>query len=168
LAKIESGRIVLARQDVDINELITDVVSEQQGDLNDANHRLVVKLPKQPIVISVDIHSLRMVIENVLSNAIKYTLPGGTISLRVHRKDSLTYIKIKDTGVGIAPADTKKIFEQFSRLPNAMSQAVGGTGIGLYLAKHLVELHGGTIEVSSRPGQGSTFTIVLPDGKEPV
>jgi signal transduction histidine kinase len=168
LAKIESGRIVLARQDVDVNELITDVVNEQQGDIDEAGHHLAVRLPRKPVIINADIHSLRMVIENVLSNAIKYTLPGGTITIRVYKKNREAYIVVKDTGVGIAPADMKKIFEQFSRLPNAMSQQVGGTGIGLYLAKHLVELHGGSVEVQSQPDAGSTFTIVLPDGKEEV
>jgi signal transduction histidine kinase len=168
LAKIESGRIVLARQDVDVNELITDVVNEQQGEIDDAEHHLVVRLPKKPVIINADLHSLRMVIENVLSNSIKYTLAGGTITLKVYKKGGFAYIEVKDTGVGIAPADIKKIFEQFSRLPNAMSQQVGGTGIGLYLAKHLVELHGGTVEVVSEPEKGSTFTIMLPNGKEGV
>jgi two-component system, OmpR family, phosphate regulon sensor histidine kinase PhoR len=159
---------VLARQNVDLNELVSDVVNEQQSDISGAQHRLVVKLAEKPHVVNVDIHSLRMVIENVLSNAIKYTLPGGTITIKVHRKGTKTLIDIKDTGIGIASSDMKKIFEQFSRLPSAVSLRVSGTGIGLYLAKHLVELHGGSIEVVSQPDKGSTFHIVLPETKEEI
>jgi signal transduction histidine kinase len=73
---------------------------------------------------------------------------------------------VTDTGIGIELRDIDKIFNQFSRLDNAMSQQVGGTGIGLYLAKNLVELHGGAIQVESVPGKGSTFTITLPIGSE--
>ena len=107
-----------------------------------------------------------MAIENLVSNAIKYTPAGGEIVIRVRRDDRAAYIKVKDTGVGIASGDIEKLFKQFSRLPNEMSLRVGGTGIGLYLAKHLVELHGGRIEVSSSPDHGSLFTIVLPLRKE--
>jgi signal transduction histidine kinase len=105
---------------------------------------------------------LRMAIENLLSNAIKYTQPGGRLVVGVRKYHGQAYITVQDNGVGIDGNDTVKIFNQFSRLPNEMSQRVEGTGIGLYLAKHLVELHKGQIQVVSQPGKGSTFTIVLP------
>jgi signal transduction histidine kinase len=162
LAKIDSGRIVLAKQPTDLNSLIEDIVNEQQPDIAEANHSLMLKLPKKPLVATVDGHTLRMAIENILSNAIKYTPTGGEISVRMRHDDTNIYIRIKDNGVGIAQSDIEKLFKQFSRLPNEMSLRVGGTGIGLYLAKHLVELHGGRIEVTSHSGSGSLFTIILP------
>jgi signal transduction histidine kinase len=162
LAKIESGRIVLARQTTDINSLMEDIITEQQPDIQASKHKVQVKLPKRPLILYVDSHTLRMAIENIISNAIKYTPKGGEVTIRVFKTHEHAFIRVKDSGIGIAQADTDKLFKQFSRLPNEMSLSVGGTGIGLYLAKHLVELHGGTITVKSAPGKGSTFTIILP------
>lgn len=162
LAKIESGRIVLARQETDLNSLMEDIITEQQPDIQASKHTVQVNLPKRPLLLNVDGHTLRMAIENIISNAIKYTPKGGEVIIRVYKTHDHVFIRVKDSGVGIAQSDTDKLFKQFSRLPNEMSLSVGGTGIGLYLAKHLVELHGGTITVKSAPKKGSTFTIVLP------
>ncbi len=162
LAKIDAGRIVLAPTPTDLNELITDIVTEQRPDIQAANHGLKLELPKKPVIIQADSHMLRMAIENVLSNAIKYTPSSGKIGIRLFQRIGHTYIRITDNGVGIAKHDQREMFKQFTRLPNEMSQHVGGTGIGLYLAKHLVELHGGAIVVDSKQGKGSTLTIILP------
>jgi signal transduction histidine kinase len=165
LAKIDAGRIVLAKQDINLNEFVTDIVNEQKPDIKTAKHKVKLELYRKPIITNADPHMLRMAIENLLSNAIKYTHQGGMITIRTHKSRSNVIVSIKDTGIGIDQADTDKIFQQFSRLPNEMSQQVGGTGIGLYLAKHLVELHDGRIEVHSTSGKGSTFTIILPTAK---
>ncbi|HSW66328.1 MAG TPA: CHASE domain-containing protein [Bacillota bacterium] len=162
LAKIDAGRIVLAPTMTNLGELIQDIAAEQKPDVDAAHHHLKIDIPKKPIELSVDAHMLRMAIENVLSNAIKYTPTQGTISVSLFRRMGHIYIRITDTGVGIAQQDLEKMFKQFTRLPNEMSQQVGGTGIGLYLAKHLIELHGGTITVESQLGEGSTFTVILP------
>jgi signal transduction histidine kinase len=162
LAKIDSGRIVLARQATNLGDLVNDVVNEQRADITASNHSVKLKLPKRPIIINADSHMLRMAIENLLSNAIKYTDPGGKLSVVVHRTRMHAEVSVTDNGIGIEDNDIAKIFNQFSRLPNEMSQRVEGTGIGLYLAKHLVELHKGTIQVISEPGKGSTFTVILP------
>jgi signal transduction histidine kinase len=168
LAKIDSGRIVLAKTMTNLGDLIHDVVNEQTSDVAAAGHKLDVKLPNKPIMAKVDTHTLRMAIENLVSNAIKYTPPGGTIKITLRRERHKAFIVVEDTGVGIAQSDIDKIFRQFSRLPNEMSQSVEGTGIGLYLAKHLVELHKGAIRVTSQAGKGSTFTIELPIKAEPM
>jgi signal transduction histidine kinase len=162
LAKIGSGRIVLAKQPTNLGDLITDITNEQRHDIDSARHQVTIHTPDDPVTVFSDTHMLRMAIENILSNSIKYTPQGGKIDIRVRTDKSKAYVTIADTGVGIKPGDKEKIFRQFSRLPNEMSQHVGGTGIGLYLAKHLVELHKGSIEVESEQGKGSTFTIALP------
>lgn len=162
LAKIDAGRIVLAKQPTNLDELVSDVVNEQRPDVEAAEHQLRVELPPDPITISADTHMLRMALENLVSNAIKYTPAGGRITVRVFKDDDYAFTSVSDTGVGIKPEDKDKIFRQFSRLANEMSQQVGGTGIGLYLAKHLVELHKGFIAFESEPGKGSTFTIAMP------
>lgn len=162
LAKIDSGRIVLAKQLTNLNELVKDIVNEQKPDIEAAKHTIEVELPKEPMIIHADTHMLRMAIENLLSNAIKYTPSGGHIGVRVFKEGPYACISIIDTGVGIDPSDKEKVFRQFSRLSNELSQQVGGTGIGLYLAKHLVELHNGHISMESEPGRGSVFTIAMP------
>jgi len=162
LAKIESGRIVLAKQLTNLNELASDVINEQKPDIQAAKHSISVAMPKSPMVIYADIHMLRMAIENLLSNAIKYTPRGGKIMVKIYKNNAEAIIEITDNGVGIKAGDIDIIFRQFSRLSNVMSQQVGGTGIGLYLAKHLVELHNGRVTVQSEPGKGSTFSIVMP------
>ncbi|HEX7963657.1 MAG TPA: CHASE domain-containing protein [Candidatus Saccharimonadales bacterium] len=162
LAKIDSGRIVLARQTTDLNDLVKDIVTEQRPDIAAAKHHLKLQLSKRPVMANVDTHMLRMALENILSNAIKYTPEGGHIKVQVRRLRLHALIEVTDDGVGINPGDINEIFRQFSRLPNEMSQRVEGTGIGLYLAKHLIELHKGSIRVISKPGQGSTFTIEVP------
>ena len=162
LAKIDAGRIVLARQETNLGELLQDIINEQEPDIKNADHRLSVRLPKRPITVNVDAHMLRMAIENILSNAIKYTPQRGRIGIHLKKDRVNAHIIISDNGVGIAEDDFAKLFKQFSRLPNEMSQRVGGTGVGLYLAKHLVELHGGSVNVRSQVGQGATFTITLP------
>ncbi len=116
----------------------------------------------------IDEHMLRMAIENVISNAIKYTLSGGKITVSLHRKVSIVDIVVKDNGVGIAQKDLAKLYKLFTRLDNPETPNVSGTGVGLYLAKHLVELHDGDLTVNSQLGQGSTFVISLPTKKRPV
>jgi signal transduction histidine kinase len=162
LAKIESGRIVLTKQETNLNELVADIVNEQRADIEAARHTIQVKLPKKPLRTKADTHMLRMAVENLLSNAIKYTPTNGRIVVKAEKEGAQAKISIIDNGIGIQSEDLGKIFRQFSRLSNEMSQQVGGTGVGLYLAKHLVELHQGTVDVVSEPGKGSTFTISLP------
>jgi two-component system, OmpR family, sensor histidine kinase VicK len=162
MAKIDSGRIVLARQDTNMNELLHDIAGEQKPDIENAKHTIALKLPKKPILLHVDTHMLRMAIENLLSNAIKYTPQGGNIVVKMHKDADNLHIVISDNGVGIDEADFSKLFKQFTRLPNEMSQRVSGTGVGLYLAKHLVALHHGSISVRSKLAEGATFTITLP------
>jgi signal transduction histidine kinase len=162
MAKIGSGRIVLAKKPIVLCDLVNDVINEQRGDIDAAEHNLVVKMPQKQITLLADTHMLRMAIENLLSNAIKYTPKGGRITVRVYQDDAYAKVAISDSGIGIDPKDVDTIFRQFVRLENETSQQVGGTGIGLYLAKHLVELHDGRVLVKSAPGKGSTFTISLP------
>jgi signal transduction histidine kinase len=168
LAKIDAGRMILAKQDTRLVDLVTDIINEQRADIAASKHKLSTDFPKRQVMVQADIHMLRMAIENILSNAIKYTPPGGKLSVRVRGSKSRALVIIQDSGVGIEPADIGKVFRQFSRLPNEMSQQVGGTGIGLYLARHLIELHGGAINVTSEPGKGSTFTITLPVANVPI
>lgn len=161
LAKLEAGRIVLAEHKFDLSEMIREVMDEQRDDAKRGEVDIELQAPPRGVIIG-DSHMLRMVVENLISNAIKYTAPGGKVTVRLNQRGKSWVISVKDTGVGIAGKDLGKLFKQFSRISNARSDFVTGTGIGLYLAHHLVVLHGGTISVSSSESKGSTFTVRLP------
>ena len=103
-----------------------------------------------------------MVIENIIDNASKYTPNGKSITITSYAENSNVHIAISDQGVGIEQHDIDKVFQKFSRLHNPLSLSVDGTGLGLYWAKKIVDLHDGTIVVRSNPGEGSVFEIVLP------
>lgn len=163
LAKLDAGRIVLAKTNFNLSDVVESVVDEQHDDAEKAKIKLTVKTPKNAKIYA-DAHMFRMVLENVVSNAIKYTHPGGKVAVRLMRQGDDYVIEVKDTGVGIKEAEIPLLFKQFSRISNERSHLVSGTGVGLYLAKNLMDLHGGSIEVKSREGKGSTFTIRTPRG----
>lgn len=161
LAKLESGRIVLSEYKFDISDMLREVVDEQREDAKKGEITLEIQAPTTGVIVG-DSHMLRMVFENLLSNAIKYTLPKGIVTVRLNRRGTYWILSVKDTGVGIAKRDLNKLFKQFSRISNSRTEYVTGTGVGLYLSYHLVKLHGGTIRVSSKEAQGSTFSVRIP------
>ena len=98
---------------------------------------------------------------NLIDNAIKYTPPGGTITLSLHREGNWANLEVSDTGIGIAPEHLAHIFDRFYRVDKARSRTSGGTGLGLAIVKGIAEQHGGRVTVTSEPGRGSTFTVWL-------
>jgi signal transduction histidine kinase len=110
-----------------------------------------------------------MVIENILDNAGKYSQEGSQITIDIKQSDFYTNVSIKDSGVGIRKVDIKKLFEKFVRIDNSLSASVNGTGLGLYWAKKILDLHDGSIEVTSKINKGSTFTLKTPtqEAKKP-
>ncbi|MGD0091893.1 MAG: ATP-binding protein [Planctomycetota bacterium] len=99
---------------------------------------------------------------NLLDNAVKYTPEEGTISVSAKADAAAVTVEVSDNGIGIPAQDLPRIFERFYRVDKSRSRDMGGTGLGLAIVKHIVHSHGGTVEVSSQPGKGSTFRIVLP------
>lgn len=161
MAKLETGRIVLSERQFDIAKMVRDVVDEQRDSAEKGGITLTLHAPSQGLIVG-DSHMLRMVVENLVSNAIKYTGENGEVTVRLARRANRWMLAVKDTGVGIAKSDYPKLFKQFSRINNPRSEHVTGTGVGLYLAYHLTVLHGGSISVVSTKGKGSTFTVRLP------
>jgi signal transduction histidine kinase len=105
---------------------------------------------------------LSLLTRNLLENAVQYTRPGGTIEVSVRAEDGVGVLSVRDTGVGIPAREQARIFERFYRVDRARSRETGGTGLGLSIVKHIVENHGGSVDVQSELGQGSTFTVRLP------
>jgi len=161
VAKLGSGSLTTTTHRFDIVPVVQDVIDEMKSEIKEKQHKLTVTLPKQCFV-DADEHSVRMIIENLLSNAIKYTRSGGEIIVALQRTATDVRIRVDDSGVGIARKDLPLLFKQFSRIPNALSGEVSGSGIGLYLAQQLALRNGGKITVESEPNQGSSFMLHLP------
>lgn len=162
LARIESGRIVLSKSKIYVRDMLHSLLDDLKGDFEENEHTLVLHIPKKKKSVYADEHMIRMAIENLVTNAIKYTPNGGKIEITMRHTKYGVKLHVKDNGVGIAEEDREKLFKQFSRVKNELSKSVSGTGVGLYLTKYLVELHHGTVHVKSEEGEGSTFSIYLP------
>ena len=162
VAQVDAGKVHLRPQLIDMGELLTDVVKEQADTYEERQQNVELKLADVAVMAYVDPNKMRMVFENIIDNASKYTEPGKDIFISVREEGDMAQVAIQDAGVGIAPENIDKLFEKFSRVHNHLSDHVGGSGLGLYWAKNIVDLHGGIINVTSRLGEGSTFTIELP------
>ena len=113
---------------------------------------------------------MEQVIANIVSNAIKYNRPGGTVTLSAFSQEDKVVIKVQDTGIGIPQEDIPRLFERFYRVDKARSRAAGGTGLGLSIVQDTVHKRGGTVSAANAPGGGAVFTVRWPDaegGREP-
>jgi PAS domain S-box-containing protein len=162
VAQIDADKIVLNRTPTDLVELVRTVVAEQDSLFKTRNQVVTLLTAKPQIQNTVDAARIRMVLENLIDNASKYSGENKTITININETPKDTVLSVKDSGVGIAKKDLDKLFQKFSRVHNPLSDKVGGSGLGLYWAKRIIDLHGGSIEVESRLRQGSTFIITLP------
>ena len=163
IARITQGKLDIRKERVTINGIVDSAVEAARPLIEGKNHRLTVTLPPQALTIEADPLRLSQVISNLLTNAAKYTDPGGHIDLRVVIQDGALTLSVKDDGIGIAPESIDRIFEMFSQIETGSRRSDGGLGIGLALVKGLTQLHGGTVEVRSDGlGHGSEFMLHLP------
>lgn len=162
VARLDAGKIKLVKSTVGILPLVQEVVTEHLTILEERKQTTTINYNESGISAMIDRSRMKMVIENLLDNASKYSPEGKKITITITKRTDAVAIAIKDEGVGIDEEDMPKLFRKFSRLNNPLSVAVGGTGLGLYWAKRIITLHGGMIDVRSRPGSGSVFTIILP------
>jgi signal transduction histidine kinase len=161
LSKIEAGQLTLSPVDYSLRELVLDVVSATEALAAEKQLALEVDVPADLPRGRGDERRLTQVLMNLVSNAIKFT-EAGSVSIRAKIEDSSFVIAVTDTGMGIAPEDRERIFEEFQQVDSSSTRKKGGTGLGLAIARRIVELHGGRIWVESTPGQGSTFAFTLP------
>jgi signal transduction histidine kinase len=156
---LEGGAMRLERAPVDLIELVNEQTRLFFSHLD--THRLVLELPDEAVVIDGDRDRLAQVIGNLLSNAIKYSPAGGAVRVHVELEGDRAVLMVNDQGMGIDEEDRERVFEKFFRSSEA-SARIAGTGLGLAVAREIVETHGGEIRVQSEPGAGSTFWIELP------
>ena len=163
LSRLEREEFLVGEEStVDLHRAILECVETQRPNAEHKGLHLHVELVSEPVRIVADQESIRQIIDNLLSNAIRYTPSDGHVSIRLSRDDEEARIEVQDTGVGIDPAHHERIFERFYRVDKARSRELGGTGLGLAIVKHVVRRLGGSIGLDSEVGQGSTFTIQVP------
>jgi len=166
LARADSGNLPLKKEIIDLDTLVVEVFREAR--ILGPNH--TIKLAQiTPVRIHADADRIKQLLLNLVSNAIKYTPPGGTVTLSLTVKSGYAFASIADTGVGIPKSDLDLIFERFYRVDKARSREAGGTGLGLSIAQWIAKSHGGRIVAESVEKQGSTFSLQIPalDTEEP-
>jgi len=168
VSRIVRGQIELRREAVDVAVAIARAVETAQPMIDAKGHELSVSVPDQPVWVESDPIRMAQVIANLLTNAAKYTDQAGRISVCAAREGEEVVVRVRDTGVGIAPELQSRIFELFVQGDRSLDRSQSGLGIGLTLVKRLIEMHGGSVAVASQgAGQGSEFTVRLPALPEP-
>jgi signal transduction histidine kinase/CheY-like chemotaxis protein len=162
ISRIESGRIHLTIQPLDMGELIAGAVGTFKTAIEGNGLTLAVDVPEKLPRVAGDRDRVGQVLNNLISNAIKYSPDGGTITVRVARDGREQRVSVTDTGIGIPREDREKIFTQFHRVDSSLARQVGGSGLGLAVSKKIINLLGGRIWVESAVGKGSTFSFTLP------
>ena len=162
ISRINTGRIRLHQERVTLNGIAENAVETVRPLIEQRRHSLETSLPPQPIWLYGDAARLEQVVVNLLTNAAKYMDEGGHIWLTVAQEGDQAVLRVRDTGVGIAPELLPRIFDLFTQAERSLDRSQGGLGIGLSLVRRLLEMHRGTVEVYSEVGQGSEFVVRLP------
>ncbi len=162
LSRIESGKVVLKQEQVNVNDLLTNVKQEFAARAVEKQLTLETECDKD-IAVNADKDKLLQILENLVGNSFKFTPPNGRVKVVCKKADKFLSFDVTDTGKGIAEEDIPKLFAKFWRNDNSLVvNPESGTGLGLYITKQFVELHGGQISASSKLGEGTTFTFTIP------
>lgn len=163
LSRAEAGQMLLEKERVQPSRFIEEAAARLQPQYEDKGVALAIDLPEQLPAVAADTWRMTQVMLNLLGNALQYTPPGGKVTVTAGRKQERLVVRVADTGIGIDPGDLPYLFERFYRADKSRARAGGGSGVGLTIARYLVEAHGGQLWAESAgPGQGSTFTFTLP------
>jgi PAS domain S-box-containing protein len=163
ISRITKGKLRLNKEPVDVRLIVNRAAETARPLLNARKHDFSISLPTGPLWVEADSARLEQVVVNLLNNAAKYTDPGGLIRMNVKREASEAVIRVRDNGVGIAPEKLPHIFDLFTQVDGSLGRSYGGLGIGLALARTLVEMHEGRLQAASAGlGKGCEFTVKLP------
>lgn len=161
LSRADSQTHAIAWQPCRLDDLVNDAIEEFAAMAIEAGVILSAELPEQPPTVWGDEAQLYRAIANLIANGIQYTAAGGQVAVTLQRDDRRLLLQVRDTGIGIAPADLPRVFDRFYRAMGDRSRQTGGSGLGLAIAQSIVRAHQGELTVISQPGHGSTFTIAL-------
>ena len=163
VSRISSGKIQLRKESIELADVVNRAVETSRLLIQLRGHELTVRLPEEPLLLEADAARIEQVISNLLNNAAKYTEEGGRISLVAESRGPILEIRVRDTGIGIAPELLPRVFDLFTQDKRSLDRSQGGLGIGLTLVRNLVEMHGGSVDVrSAGVGTGSEFIVRLP------
>jgi signal transduction histidine kinase len=162
LARLDARQVSVKAEQVQIAELAQDVALKLLPRAQEAGVTVSVRPRADLPFVSCDLGLIERVLTNLVENAVRHTPPGGVILLDIEPEERGVRITVADTGEGIAAEDLPRIFERFYRADRSRDRSAGGAGLGLAIARQIVDLHGGTLGVESAPGQGARFSFVLP------
>ncbi|WP_199299979.1 ATP-binding protein [Trichocoleus sp. FACHB-262] len=163
VSRLARGKLTLQQEPLELAAIVAEAVEQCSPLLEQRRHNLTIRVPSTGLMIEADPRRLAQVIANLLNNAAKYTEPGGEISILAERVDSEVWLRVSDTGNGIAPELLPKVFDLFYQEQQSIERSQGGLGLGLAIVKNLVTLHGGRVSAASAgKGQGSEFSVWLP------
>lgn len=162
LAKVEAGKMVLCMEMVDINAVLQNSLSMVRGKAMEHHLNLKLETDKTLPELFADTRKLKQIIYNMLSNAVKFTPDGGSITLSAHHMDNMLEIAVTDTGIGISSENQAQLFQSFVQIDSTLSRQYQGTGLGLVMIKRLTELHGGSVGLESEIGKGARFWVRIP------
>jgi signal transduction histidine kinase len=160
LSRLQAGQLSIQPEPLDLNALARQVVEEVEPTLD--RHKLLLRLPTGATVIQGDGLRLEQVVQNLVHNAVKYSPDGGEVVVEVFVREATARLAVRDTGIGIPVAALPQLFRRFYRASNVDGSKISGMGVGLYVVREIMTLHGGTVEVESQEGDGSTFTLCFP------
>lgn len=161
LSRLENGSTRINKQKIDLNDVAEGVVGTHQAYIEDSG--LNFKFNSEPgIYVNGDTDLLRQVTANLISNAVRYTPEGGTITVSTHKGELMGQIQVRDTGIGLTPEEAKLVFQRFWRADSGRTREKGGLGVGLSVVKEIVDQHGGWVRVEGKPNEGACFTVYIP------
>jgi signal transduction histidine kinase len=161
-SKLESGTLRLDIASIDLRGIFDEIRETMEPLAREKGITIEERIAPELPAVEADRPKLRRILVNLLSNAVKFTGKGGTVGIKAESLGEVVRISVSDTGVGIAPEDVMRLFDKYEQARSRATRGEKGTGLGLYITKQLVELHGGEIKVESQPGRGSTFSFTLP------
>jgi signal transduction histidine kinase len=162
LRYLETGQMELSPTRFDLRREVEGACEDYEALAETGGVVLKVDLPDQPVSIYADREKMRVALDNLIANSVKFTPPAGHVQVTVRRRGDEVEVVVADTGVGIPPQELERVFDRFYQVESHMTRRHGGMGLGLSIVKGMVELHGGRVWVESEVGQGSRFTVVLP------
>ena len=161
LSRLENRSNPLNKTTFDVGELISSIVSTHEAYVHESGLKLIYEF-EQGVLVYADSDMIRQATANFISNAVRYTPEGGTITVKVFSKDNMAHIAVQDTGIGLSKDEIKMVFNRFWRAEEGRTRAKGGLGVGLSVVKEIVDRHDGQVSVEGEKGKGSCFTIMLP------
>ena len=162
LSRLEGKQVKLNFKPEDLSSIIRSTVQNLSGQIKSKNLNVQIELPEKTVIAAVDRDIVEQILVNLVDNAVKYSPAGGVIEIAVEEREKDVVVRVRDTGMGIPPEDIGRVFERFYRVDKTRSRDQGGKGLGLSIVKHLVDIHGGTVGVTSKQGEGSEFFFALP------